>query len=120
MSHGIPLTDEDRADWLNALAGLIHRQLENREHGILACSALKQRYRQRLAAAGDAVSFVYLKGNPDIIRNRVKTRQDHYMRVEMVESQFAALEEPAGGLVLNIEQPVNDLVEEIIAYFNLN
>ncbi len=44
MSHGIPLTDEDRADWLNALAGLIHRQLENREHGILACSALKQRY----------------------------------------------------------------------------
>ena len=120
MSRGIPLTDEDRADWLNTLAGLIHQQLEKLEPGILACSALKQRYRRRLAAAGDAVSFVYLKGNPDIIRNRVKTRHDHYMRVEMVESQFAALEEPAGGLVLNIEQPVYDLVEEIIAYFKLN
>jgi len=119
MKHAIPLTDVDRADWLNTLARLIHQQLEGEHPGILACSALKQRYRDVLADAGENVSFVYLKGTPDRIRSRVKTRHDHYMGVEMVESQFAALEEPAGSLVLNIEQPINDLVEEIVTYFQL-
>ena len=119
MRRDIPLTDADRADWLNTLAKLIHQQLEWGHPGILACSALKQRYRDVLADAGENVSFVYLKGTPDRIRSRVKTRHDHYMGVEMVESQFAALEEPAGSLVLNIEQPINDLVEEIVTYFQL-
>ena len=119
MRRGLPLTDDDRAGWLDALAGLIRSKLEHGETGVLACSALKQGYRDRLNVAPGSIRFVYLKGSPGLIQKRVEQRPGHYMKAGMVESQFAALEEPAGSLVLNIEQPINDLVEEIVTYFQL-
>jgi 6-phosphogluconate dehydrogenase len=111
MSAGIPLNDEDRSEWLKALAGLI----ESGQNGVMACSALKQAYREQLCQQSSEVYFVYLKGSFDLIFERLSLRRDHYMKPEMLKSQFAALEEPVGSLTLPISLPVDDLVATIAA-----
>jgi len=118
MSRGLPLTDADRAGWLDVLAGLIRSRLEHGETGVLACSALKQGYRDRLNVAPGNIRFVYLKGNPALIRERVQMRPGHYMKAGMVESQFAALEEPDNALVVDIDQTPDLVLQEIMAGLN--
>jgi len=118
MSRGLPLTDDDRAGWLDALAGLIRSRLEHGETGVLACSALKQGYRDRLNVAPDSIRFVHLKGNPTLIRERVQQRPGHYMKAGMVESQFAALEEPDNALVVDIDRTPDQVLQEIITGLN--
>jgi len=92
--------------------------LEHGETGVLACSALKQGYRDRLNVAPGSIRFVHLKGNPTLIRERVQQRPGHYMKAGMVESQFAALEEPDNALVVDIDRTPDQVLQEIITGLN--
>ena len=115
MANGLPLDDSDRAPWLAALHDLISTCLKTERPGILACSALKKRYRQQLLEGHDGVQLVYLAGSYDLIWSRMAARPDHYMKPNMLQSQFAALEPPLDALTIDIARPVNDLVQEIIS-----
>jgi len=100
MSSGIPLTDEDRWDWLETLRNKAVEELEGGAQGcVVTCSALKRRYRDVIRKAGQeaddvVVRFVYLRANEALLLQRVRERQNHYMKDDMVKSQFLALEEP--------------------------
>jgi gluconokinase len=114
MRAGIPLNDDDRAPWLASLHGLITCCLEDNKPGVLACSALKESYRQILLAGNQGLLTVYLKGDYDLICERMIARSDHYMKPEMLRSQFEVLEEPTYGLVVDISQSVDEIVAHIL------
>ncbi|MEW6086533.1 MAG: gluconokinase [Chloroflexota bacterium] len=114
MAGGIPLDDSDRAPWLAALHDLISSSLKADKPGVLACSALKERYRQRLLEGNDGVQIVYLKGSYDLIWSRMEKRTDHYMKPHMLKSQFEALEEPAYARTMAISKSVDDIAQEIL------
>lgn len=120
MAQGIPLDDADRAPWLTTLHDLIASCLANDKPAVLACSALKQRYRDQLLAGNPYTEFVYLKGDFQTILERMKQRRGHYMKPEMLQSQFAALEEPTDALTLDIREDVSKIIEKIISSFGLN
>ncbi|KAK6511914.1 hypothetical protein TWF481_000818 [Arthrobotrys musiformis] len=100
MSDGIPLTDEDRWGWLDTLRHKASEELESGAMGcVVTCSALKRRYRDFIRQVGQAevgivVRFVYLRADVDLLIQRVKARKNHFMKDDMVRSQFVALEEP--------------------------
>jgi gluconokinase len=112
MSQGIPLNDDDRAGWLAALADLIRQTLQNGGSGVLACSALKQKYRDVLCVDAVQVKFVYLKGSYDLIKARMEARPGHYMKPGMLDSQFAALEEPADAVTVSIEHSPEEIAAQ--------
>ena len=114
MAGGIPLDDSDRAPWLALLNELISSSLKEDKPGMLACSALKERYRQQLMDGNDGVQIVYLKGSYDLIWSRMEKRTDHYMKPHMLKSQFDALEEPTNALTIDISVSVDDIVKEIL------
>ncbi len=114
MAQGVPLTDADRAGWLAQLAGIIRAHLEAQQPMILACSALKRSYRAQLKVDASRVHFVYLKGDYAVILARLQSRSDHYMRPEMLASQFADLEEPLDALQVDITNPPQELVNTIL------
>lgn len=97
MRGGVPLSDTDRLPWLDAIAGHLAQWRGAGGAGIVTCSALKRRYRARLVAECKDAWFVYLKGSPDLIRSRLVKRLGHFMPVNLLDSQFAALEEPESG-----------------------
>ena len=113
MSAGIPLDDEDRGPWLDAIAARIERGRAEGRPCVVACSALKRRYRERLSGGRDDVGFAYLQGDYDTILARVAGRQGHYMPTSLLQSQFEALEEP-GPDENAIVVPVSRQVEEIV------
>ena len=113
MAQGIPLQDADRWPWLKALAGLLEGCLAEGRGAVLACSALKRAYRERLRVDAGRVRFVYLKGDHALLWQRLQQRQGHYMRAEMLRSQFAALEEPEDAWVVDAAQPEEEIVKEI-------
>ena len=94
MRNGIPLTDTDRGPWLEGLHGLLVLYARRDAPVILACSALKRKYREVLAGKLPTVRFVYMKGSFETLRSRIEQRKDHYMKAGMLESQFETLEEP--------------------------
>lgn len=100
MASGEPLTDDDRRPWLDQLHQLIAERTEQAENGVLACSALKKKYRSILCADSD-VKVVYLKAQPDLIRSRLDLRRGHYMPPQLIESQFRDLEEPQAALIVD-------------------
>ena len=113
MSHGIPLTDADRAPWLAAIHA---RLLDSFRHGdslVVGCSALKQSYRTVLAD-GVPITWVYLKGSAALIRSRLQHRRGHYMKADMLASQFDALEEPSDALIVDVSPPPGVIVERIL------
>jgi gluconokinase len=112
MQQSIPLTDEDRDVWLDALQDLIAAHINAGQPAIIACSALKQVYRDRLNI-GQSVQFIYLKGSYDLIHHRLEQRTDHYMPTSLLNSQFEALEEPENALVIDVAQPPNTLLSVI-------
>ena len=112
MRRGQPLTDEDRSGWLSALAALIHEQARQNQSAVIACSALKQSYRDRLQT--EDVRFVYLRGSLDVIETRMQQRAGHYMPPSLLASQFATLEEPQNALTVDVDQPPERIVAEII------
>ena len=114
MRNGIPLTDADREPWLESLRSLIVAWIAAGKSGVLACSALKQAYRDRLMV-GASVRVVYLKADRELLRERLLLRRGHYMKEGMLESQIATLEEPADAIVLDARLSVTDTVREIRA-----
>jgi gluconokinase len=116
MRRGIALTDEDREPWLDALAHLIEETLSVNRSLVLACSALKAAYRERLtprnATAGE-VHFVYLRVPAAVAAARLNQRRGHYMPASLVPSQFATLEEPTSATVINATQTPSEIVAEI-------
>jgi len=114
MANGIPLDDSDRAPWLASLHDMISTSLKADKPGVLACSALKERYRQQLLDGNDNVQIVYLKGSYDLIWSRMEKRTDHYMKPHMLRSQFEALEKPTNAFVVDISESVNEIVGEIL------
>ncbi len=116
MAQGTPLTDEDRKEWLAALADLIRDELAKGHSGVLACSALKEKYRQQLRVDPEKVHFIYLKGEYDVIHSRMKSRKGHYMGARMLHSQFETLEEPQDAFIVDISQSPDNIVERIVEY----
>ena len=98
MAAGQPLDDEDRWPWLDRL----NTVLKEERQAVLACSALKERYRARLARGIGDVEWVYLKGDFDLIRSRLLQRQHRYMPASLLESQFAALEPPPRAIAARL------------------
>lgn len=115
MADGRPLDDDDRAPWLERLRRLIADHLREGRPGVLACSALKQRYREELAAAGAGVVFVFLEGSAELIERRMRARGAHYMKPAMLRSQFEALERPQGVLTVPVTASVAEIVERVAA-----
>jgi gluconokinase len=117
MAAGVPLTDEDRWPWLDRLAGEIAAFNAQGKDAVLACSALKQVYRDRLAGAGGAgthrVRFVHLKGDAETIAARLAARSHRYMPAGLLASQFATLEEPADAIVVDVRPAIAEQVEQI-------
>ncbi|MEO1522409.1 MAG: gluconokinase [Cyanobacteria bacterium J06633_2] len=116
MSQGIPLTDGDRHSWLDDLRTSIDSWIHNGENVVLACSALKQTYRDRLSNHHFNVQWVYLNGRFEVIQQRLNTRTDHFMSAMLLESQFAALEEPDDAIVVDIEQETDAIVSAIATH----
>ncbi|MCE7861736.1 MAG: gluconokinase [Chloroflexi bacterium CFX2] len=112
MSKGIPLTDEDRVEWLNHLRELIQNHLTEGSSLVLACSALKERYREKLAA-NDKVRFVFLRGTYDQVEPRLKRRKGHYMPVQLLQSQFEALEEPQDAVTVEVTHTPAEIIRLI-------
>jgi gluconokinase len=119
MRSGIPLTDFDREPWLNLLRWQLAEWSNSGTNGILACSALKQSYRDHLRVS-EEVHFVYLKGDQKLLQQRLRERREHYMKDSMLASQFATLEEPADAVILDISPPPAEIVEEIVAVLGLS
>lgn len=113
MRRGIPLTDEDRAPWLAVLEHLIRDLITQAQSAVISCSALRQSYRDRLAANRDEVIFVYLKGDYDLARERLLSRKDHFVKADLLESQFDTLEEPEGVLTIDTAQEPDVIVGQI-------
>ncbi|HKP56310.1 MAG TPA: gluconokinase [Polyangiales bacterium] len=116
MAAGHPLTDEDRAPWLQAIRAWLDERAKLGEPGIVTCSALKRRYRDVLRRP--EVKIVYLRGTPAQIETRMVARQGHFFRASMLESQFAALEEPAADehvITVSIDGTPAEIVDAIIA-----
>ncbi len=118
MSSGIPLTDEDRAQWLRSLAGRI-REANNAATGlVMTCSALKRSYRDVLRTEARELRFVFLKGQKALIAARLAGRRGHYMPPSLLDSQFATLEEPSSDedvWVCDISESPKDIVADLVA-----
>jgi len=114
MENGIPLSDSDRVPWLDSLHDLIESCLTHNLPGVLACSALKESYRQKLLEGNEEVKLVFLRGSYDLIWSRMFARKDHYMKPEMLRSQFDALEEPSDALTVDISLSVDEITQIIL------
>ena len=117
MKSGIPLNDSDRAPWLASLNKALLSTLKAGRHPVLACSALKESYRATLCRGTNGLQFIYLKGEYDLIWSRISQRKGHYMKPEMLQSQFETLEEPVDTLALDISLTPEEIVEKIIRTF---
>lgn len=118
MKQGIPLTDEDRAPWLLTLRDQVVDAVAGKNMGVLACSGLKVRYREMLAEGTDRVRFVYLRVTPELARRRLATRPPHFMNPELVENQFAELDEPSDAVVVDGSLPPPEIIEAILRGLN--
>jgi gluconokinase len=115
MRSGYPLTDEDRWPWLDRLREQITHSLAAKENAVLACSALKRAYRERLRVSDD-VKFVFLRGDYALITEQLRYRHGHFMNPDLLRSQFADLEEPGSeedALTIELGRTPRELVEEI-------
>ncbi len=112
IRRGIPLNDCDRVPWLAALRNAILKWNEQRENAVLACSALKNKYREELRAPG--VYFVFLDGSYELIQTRLHHRQGHFATDSILKSQFADLEPPADAIRVIVDKTPQRIVDEII------
>jgi len=102
MSRGEPLDDSDRMPWLAAMADAIREWQAKERPTVLACSALRQRYREILAGGSADVRFVFLRGTQATIADRIGRRRDHFMPPSLLASQFATLEEPEDAIAVDV------------------
>ncbi|MGI9556801.1 MAG: gluconokinase [Solirubrobacterales bacterium] len=113
MARGERLTDADRRGWLAELAGAISSAIESGENVVVASSALKQRYRDQLRVDAERVTFVFLRGEPDLIAARLADRREHFAGAELLPSQFEALEEPDDVPAFDVSAPLASIVDGI-------
>lgn len=121
MRSGRPLTDEDRWRWLDCLRKQIEQLLAAGENAVLACSALKRAYRDRLRVS-DEIKFVFLRGNYSLVEKQLRSRRRHFMNPDLLQSQFDDLEEPQAdeyALTVALGRTPEEIVEEIKAKLHL-
>jgi len=114
MRRGIPLDDSDRAPWLAKLAQELEMWLSQRNNVVLACSALKSKYRDSLLRGSVEVRFIYLKGNFELFEGRLSKRKGHFMSKELLMSQFDSLEEPDDAIEADASKAPGDIVSDLI------
>ena len=115
MAAGTPLDDDDRWPWLEIVGRTLHEHGERREGLVVACSALKRVYRERIRSQAPSALFLHLDGTVEVLTRRIEGRSGHFMPAALLESQIETLEPLAqeeGGYVLNIDQPVADMVDD--------
>lgn len=112
ISHGVPLTDEDREPWLDRLRGAILQWIANGQSTVLACSALKRSYRAKLQAAPE-VRFVFLKGSAALIAQRLRARHGHFAGEAILASQLVDLEQPEDAVTVDISGTPQQIVDQI-------
>lgn len=115
MHAGIPLNDDDRKPWLESIRAYMDEMTSGGRSLVVACSALKQRYRDVLRGNGGTTEFVYLKGDFELLQSRLSARKDHFFNPNLLRSQFDALEEPTDAIVVNIALPPEAIVDEAVA-----
>ena len=123
MKSGAPLTDEDRWPWLDAITHFIEEKRAAQGHAIIACSALKRVYRERLKGVYGDVTFVHLAGNRDLIEARMAARKNHFMPLGLLDSQFATLEPPSSdepAIVVSVAGTPETIVADVIAATGLH
>jgi len=114
MRGGIRLTDGDREKWLRTLREVIVRSLAANEFAVVACSALKSKYRELLQSGDSRIQFVHLTGPRAVIEERLKARQNHFMPPALLESQIAILEPPMDALTFSCEKSPGEIVTALI------
>lgn len=120
MSQGTPLTDGDRLPWLQAIAARIDEARKSNRPVVVTCSALKRTYREILTGGYDDVGFVYMQGTKELIAQRLTARTDHFMPPGLLDSQFAALQEPGAdepAIVIAIDGTPEQIVDKIVEKF---
>ena len=113
MHLGIALDDADRAPWLSALRQLILGMVSEERNGVVACSALKQAYRDELVVDPKLVKVVYLKGSKEVVGERLRNRVGHFMNPDLLQSQFDTLEEPRDAIVVDVSMAPEAIVSAI-------
>ncbi len=119
MRRGIALSDKDRAPWLHAVRELVQRCLAANRSAVVACSALKQAYRDLLIVDTVKVKLVYLKGSRELIARRLAQRAGHFFDQRLLQSQFDTLEEPADAIVVDISETPEQIADTIRARLDL-
>ncbi|HEV2577400.1 MAG TPA: gluconokinase [Acidobacteriaceae bacterium] len=121
MHAGIPLNDEDRQPWLEILNGVLRSWYKSGEGGVLACSALKQKYRDTLANGipSNAITFVWLDGDKELLSERLAARHHEFMNSKLLDSQFATLEPPKDALRVVNDKTPEQVVDEILQHVAL-
>lgn len=122
MRSGCPLDDEDREPWLQSLNNAIYAMQNTHDVSIIVCSALKRKYRDALRKDNSGLHFVYLKGDYELIAQRLQNRKNHFFRPEMLKSQFDALEQPINNhndiYTINIDQTLDQVVDQAQNYIS--
>ena len=121
MTQGIPLNDDDRRPWLEAIAAHIQTWRQVGTQGVVTCSSLRHAYRDLLRNGHDDIRFVFLKGSYELLLSRMQHRQRHFMPPSLLQSQFATLEEPGPdeAITVSIDQPTEGIVADTLAQLNL-
>lgn len=115
MAAGTPLDDADRAPWLASIRARMDEVRATGGSAVFTCSALKQRYRDVLTAGCADVVLVFLTADRETIRDRVRRRQDHFMRADLVDSQFEALEPPTDAVVIDVRLEPDEVLRRVLA-----
>lgn len=113
MADGIPLDDNDRAPWLRILKTIIEDSLSQGQSMILACSALKEKYRDLLGVDQKQVFSLFLKGSRELLTERIEARSHEYMNKDLLTSQLATLEEPDTGFIVDISGTPDQVIDRI-------
>jgi gluconokinase len=119
MSGGTPLNDADRVSWLAAMRAAIEAWLRENTNAVITCSCLKADYRKTLLVDPTRMRFVYLKGSFELIEARLRQRPNHFMKVNLLQSQFEILEEPRDAIVVDVSDPPEVIVQKIRTALNL-
>ena len=113
MRNGVPLSDADRVPWLQAMHSLVQDLITKSQRAVITCSALKQAYREWFTDNHPHVSLVYLRGTYALIQQRLRSRTMHFMKADLLASQFSALEEPRDIPFVDVAQAPEVIVEQI-------
>lgn len=119
MHSGIALDDTDRAPWLSAIRKLILSMLAEGRNGVVACSALKQAYRDELIVDPGSVKIVYLKASKELVAERLRNRTGHFMNPDLLQSQIDTLEDPRDAIVADASTAPSAIVSAIRAQLAL-